>query len=169
MCNAAEFAFDRLLNHANINSVKFDSLTLIKIAKQHQVGKIRLKLALPYLATEYGHSVRKEDGKYMTKIKWEDVPARVILDYVFGLDQVFNWRGHHIGVDVTANPETVYDKQGKLAGLRVLWQAIGVDRTSVFWVNVPEDRSPEMRVDALVSSIRKIIRGEGEQVIELSL
>jgi hypothetical protein len=169
MCNAAEFAFERLLSHANIKSVKFDSLTLIKIAKQHEIGVRRIKLALPFLKKEYGYSVREVDGRYITKIKWADVPATVILDYVFGLDQVFNWRGYHIGIDVTANPETVYDKQGKLAGLQALWRAIGVDKTSVFWVNIPEDRPAEMRVDALVSAIRKIVKAEGEQVVELGL
>ncbi len=168
MCNAAEFAFSRLLRHANLNAVKFNSTTLIKIAKQHEIGARRIKLALPFLQKEYGYSVRNVDGKYLTKIKWADVPATVILDYVFGLDQVFNWKGYHIGVDVTANPEAVYDKQAKLAGLQILWRAIGVDTTSVFWVNIPEDRAPEMRVDALVSSIRKVVK-EGEQVIELAL
>ena len=169
MCNAAEYAFERLLSHAKIKSVDFESQTLIKIAKQHEIGLRRIKLALPYLKKEYGHSVRQVDGKYVTKLRWSNVPARVVLDYVFGLDQVFNWRGHHVGIDITANPESVYDKQGKLAGLRVLWRAIGIDKTSVFLVNIPEDRAAEMRVDALVSAIRKIVKAEGEQVVELGL
>ncbi|HAA27227.1 MAG TPA: hypothetical protein DCE56_05535 [Cyanobacteria bacterium UBA8553] len=166
MCNTAEFAFNRLLRHAKIKSIKFDSLTLIKIAKQYEIGKRRLKLALPFLKKEYGYSIREANGKYVTKINWADVPSAVILDYVFGLDSIFNFRGYHIGVDVTANPNSVYDKQGKLEGMKVLWQAIGIDHTAVFLVNIP-GRPPEMKTDALVSNLRKVIRGE--QILEIAL
>jgi hypothetical protein len=167
MCNAAEFAFGRLLRHAKIKSIKFDSLTLIKIAKQYEIGNRRIKMALPYLKKEFGYSVRELNGKYVTKLNWQDVPATVILDYVFGADYVFNFRGYHIGVDVTANPTAIYDKQGKLEGMKPLWRAIGIDCTAVFLVNIPEERPPQLRTNALVASLKQVI--QGEQVIDLAL
>lgn len=171
MCNAAEFALGRLLNHANIKSVEFDSLTLIKIAKQYAIGEMRIKAALPFLKKEYGFSVRKPDGRYVTKLRWQDVPAKVVMDYIFGLDYVFNWRGYHIAIDVTADPEAVCDKQIKLEAMRVLWRAIGIDTTSVFWIHMPEDaeRPAEMRVDALVESLREIVKSKKIEAIALRL
>jgi len=74
MCNSSEFAFSRLLRHAKISTVKFDSTALIKIAKQSVVGRRRIELALPYLTSESGHSVRQASGQYSTKLHWENVP-----------------------------------------------------------------------------------------------
>ncbi len=95
------------------------------------------------------------------------MPAKVILDYVFGADYVFNFRGYHIGVDITANPAAIYDKQGKLEGMKPLWRAIGIDCTAVFLVNIPEERPPQLRTNALVASLKQVI--QGEQFIDLAL
>jgi hypothetical protein len=169
MCNSAEYAFERLLNHASIKSVEFNSLTLIKIAKQHPIGEFRIAAALPFIKKEYGYSFRKPDGKYVTKLRWQDVPAKVVLDYIFGLDFICNWRGYHIGVDVTANPEAVCDKQIKLQAMKPLWRAIGIDQCSIFLVEIPEDRLAEMRVDALVSSLRKVAKSNNNSIEAIAL
>lgn len=167
MCNSSEFSFARLLHHAKINTVKFDSIALIKIAQQSGSGQKRIELARPYLITEYGHSVRQPNGQYLTKLHWEDVPPSIVLDYVYGIDFVINFRGWCLGIDVTANPDAIYDKQGKLDGLQQMWKAIGIDHAAVFLVSVPNTRPAVMEKETLIQQLKQVLRGK--QVLELAL
>ena len=167
MCNSSEFAFSRLLRHAKISTVKFDSTALIKIAQQSVVGRRRIELALPYLTSEYGHSVRQPSGQYSTKLHWEDVPPSVILDYVYGIDFVINFRGWCLGIDVTANRDAVDDKQGKLEGLDKMWKAIGIDHTAVFLISIPNTQKAAMEKEALMQQLQQILKGK--RVLELAL
>jgi hypothetical protein len=167
MCNSSEFSFARLLRHAKINTVKFDSIALIKIAQQSGSGQRRIELARPYLIAEYGHSVRQPNGQYLTKLHWEDVPPNVVLDYIYGIDFVINFRGWCLGIDVTANPDAIYDKQGKLDGLQQMWKAIGIDHAAVFLVSVPNTRPAVMEKETLIQQLKQVLRGK--QVLELAL
>lgn len=167
MCNSSEFSFARLLHHAKVNTVKFDSIALIKIAQQSGSGQKRIELARPYLIAEYGYSVRQPNGQYLTKLQWEDVPPNVVLDYIYGIDFVINFRGWCLGIDVTANPDAIYDKQGKLDGLQQMWKAIGIDHAAVFLVSVPNTRPAVMEKETLIQQLKQVLRGK--QVLELAL
>jgi hypothetical protein len=167
MCNTSEFAFNRLLRHAKINTVQFDSIALIKIAQQSSLGRKRIELARPYLTAEYGHSVRQPNGQYQTLLHWEDVPASLVLDYIYGIDFVINFRGWCLGIDVTANPDVTYDKQGKLEGLKEMWSRIGIDHTAVFLVSIPSSRPALMEKTLLMQQLKQVLKGK--QVLELAL
>lgn len=167
MCNSSEFSFARLLRHAKINTVQFDSIALIKIAQQSASGRKRIELARPYLTAEYGHSMRQPNGQYVTSLHWEDIPPSVVLDYVYGIDFVINFRGWCLGIDVTANPDAVYDKQGKLDGLQPMWKPIGIDHTAVFVIHLPYSRPASMETTALIQQLKQVLRGK--QVLELAL
>lgn len=167
MCNSSEFSFARLLRHAKINTVSFDSTALIKIAQQSALGRKRIELARPYLTAEYGRNARQPNGQYLTKLDWSDIPPSVVLDYVYGIDFVINFRGWCLGIDVTANPNAVDDKQSKLDGLQQMWKAIGIDHTAVFVVRLPCSRPASLETTLLVQQLKQVLRGK--QVLELAL
>ena len=163
----AEYAWSRLLKSASLSTVQFDSLTLINIAKQSELGKRRIKLALPYILKEYGYSVRQLDGTYKTKLSWSNVPAAIILDYIYGIDSVFSYKGWVLAVDVTVNPDSIRDKQGKLEGLAKMWSAIGIDKVAIAHLVMPEDRPCIADKVTAVETCRRILKDE--QVLKIAL
>lgn len=145
---AGEQMFSRLLLAARLPRVKFDSVELIEIAQSFSIGKKRLVQAMPYLLSEYGRQV----GKHF-KIDWQDVPASVILDYVYGIDSIFNFRGWTIGIDVTINSEAIYGKSEKLKRLKPLWSAIGIDYGAIALIH------RNCTVKETTAALRLIIQG----------
>lgn len=166
---AGEFAFDSLINAANIRTVYFDNLTLIKIAQQSKIGQRRIQLAKPFLISEYGRPQRQADNKVRYKLNWGDVPAVVILDYIFGIDRVISWRGWTIGIDITLDTSTLMDKQGKLQGLREMWKAIGIDCTAILYLRLPQNAiaPDEDTIAAFKQECRAMVKGK--QIISFSL
>lgn len=163
----AEYAWSRLLKSASISTVQFDSLTLINIAKQSELGKRRIKFALSYILKEYGHSVRQLDGTFKTKVSWSNVPASVILDYIYGIDSVFSYRGWVLAVDVTVNEDSIRDKQGKLEGLRPMWSAIGIDKVAIAHLVMPDDRPALAEVGTATAVVKAVMKGE--QIVKVAL
>ncbi len=145
---AGEQMFSRLLLAARLPRVEFDSVELIEVAQSFSIGKKRLVQAMPYLLSEYGRQVGKQ-----FKIDWQDVPASVILDYVYGIDSIFNFRGWTIGIDVTVNPEAIYDKSEKLKRLKSLWSAIGIDYGAIALIH------RNCTVKETTAALRLIIQG----------
>lgn len=127
---AAEQSFRRLVAGCRkIKSFKLpSSIELVKIASSTELGKRRLALAQPHLLKEFGIDYRHpRTGKLSRSIHWHQVPPRLILDYVFGIDAVVMIAGYAIAVDVTANPNAIEDKVAKLFELKPLWQPLGID------------------------------------------
>ena len=145
---AGEQIFSRLLLAARLQLIEFDSVQLIEIAQSFPIGKERLVQAMPYLLSEYGRQAGKQ-----FKIDWQNVPASVILDYVYGIDSIFNFRGWTIGIDVTVNPEAVYDKSQKLKRLKPLWSAIGIDYGAIALIH------GNCTVKETTAALRLIIQG----------
>jgi hypothetical protein len=48
---------------------------------------------------------------------------------------VVNILGFVIAIDVTANPNSIEDKQLKLTNLKTLWKQIGIDQACICYVN----------------------------------
>ena len=151
---AGEQIFDKQLKAAKLPKVKFDSLQLIKIAQSSSIGQERISQAMPYLLSEYGRQAGKQ-----FKIDWQNVPASVILDYVYGIDSIFNFRGWTIGIDVTVNLEAIYDKSQKLKRLKPLWSAIDIDYGAIALIH------RNCTVKETTAALRLII--QGATVIEL--
>lgn len=145
---AGEQMFGRQLKAARLPRVEFDSVQLIEIAQSFSIGKERLVYAMPYLLSEYGRQVGKQ-----FKIDWQNVPASVILDYVYGIDNIFNFRGWTIGIDVTVNPNAIADKSVKIQKLKPLWSAIGVDYGAIALI------SKSRSVRETTAALRLIIQG----------
>lgn len=166
-----EFCFSRLLAACKINSVSFDSLHLIKVARQSSIGRERIRLAQPYLLSEYGTPIRDRDGKYQLELKWDLIPAQVILDRVYGLDAVINFRGWIIGVDITTDPEALIQKRQKLNFLAPLWKCIGIDCTAVIHLYLARGLQPEFNRGLgsdLISELRQAIKQQ-KQIFTLAL
>ena len=151
---AGEQIFDKQLKAAKLSKVKFDSLQLIKIAQSSSIGQERISHAMPYLLSEYG----KQCGKKFI-IDWQDVPASVVLDYVYGIDQLFTFRGWTIGIDVTVNPNAIADKSDKLKRLKPLLSAIGIDFSAIALI------SKTCTTEETTVALRLIIKGS--TVVEL--
>lgn len=147
---AGEQTFERQLRDAKIKQIKFESEVLIEVAKSLPLGRERLSKALPYLLSEYGRSI----GNKFT-IDWQNVPSRVILDYVYGIDTVFQFRGWNIGVDITTNSTDIKFKVNKIKQLQPLWSAIGIEYCAVVLV----ERTAEQSL-SITQLLRKVIKGE---------
>lgn len=145
---AGEQIFDKQLKAAKLPKVKLDSLQLIKIAQSSSIGQERISHAMPYLLSEYG----KQWGKKFI-IDWQDVPASVILDYIYGVDQLFAFRGWTIGIDVTVNPNAIADKSDKLKRLKPLLSAIGIDFSAIALI------SKNCTAQETTAALRLIIKG----------
>jgi hypothetical protein len=156
---AAEATLQRLAAAAGCKTVQFETQQLVTIARTSGLGWHRLKLALPYLISEYGR--RSNQGKY--RVEWDSVPPTVILDYVYGIDAVFLWRGWCIGIDATSSARAALDKQAKIqaAALKPLWQAIGIDFMAVAYV-----QSTHTSTDKFIQNLHRVIKN-GETFIEL--
>lgn len=141
---AGEQIFDRQLKSARLQKIEFDSVELIKIAESLPVGRERITQAMPYLLSEYG----KQLGKKFT-IDWQNVPACIILDYVYGIDSLFTFRGWTIGIDITVNPNAIADKNAKIKRLKPLWSAIGVDYGAIALIRrscTPEETNAALKL-----------------------
>ncbi|MFB2879845.1 hypothetical protein [Floridanema aerugineum] len=147
---AAESIVQRLAITAGAKPVHFETTQLVRIAKATRLGWQRLKKALPYLLSEYGRHIK--NGRYA--MEWDAVPAAVILDYVYGLDAVFLWRGWCIGIDATTNSNAVAQKQSKLRLLQPLLQALQIDCAAVAQVSSHANRTE------FIQNLRRIIQGE---------
>jgi hypothetical protein len=87
-------------------------------------------------------------------MEWDAVPAAVILDYVYGLDAVFLWRGWCIGIDATTNSNAVAQKQSKLRLLQPLLEALQIDCAVVAQVSSHANQTE------FIQNLRRIIQGE---------
>ena len=165
-----EFRFNSLLTNSRLQQVGFDSLRLIEAAEQLDIGSKRLHQASPYLRSEYGTAVRTREGKNRIKLEWQHIPAEVILDKVYGLDAVINFRGWTIGIDVTTNPNALVQKQKKLNWLAPLWKSIGVDCIAVVRLFIPDDVAyrNNAATSELMTELRKVIK-ERKQVFTLAI
>ena len=130
-----------------------DSHTLISIAQSTKIGRRRLELARPYLASEYGISSNQNE--------WYRVPGAALLDYIFGLDRVVNILGYTVAIDVTANPEAIEEKVAKLQQLKPLWEALGIDRACI--CHVSQGQSQTSLWDSLKATLKS------EQVIPIAV
>jgi hypothetical protein len=151
---AGEQIFDRQLKAAKLQKIKFNATELIITAQSLPVGQERIRQALPYLLSEYGKQMGK---KFM--IDWQDVPASAILDYVYGIDSLFTFRGWNIAIDVTVNPNAIIDKSTKIQRLKPLWSAIGIDYGAIALIH------RNCTVKETTAALRLII--QGATVIEL--
>ncbi len=145
---AGEQMFSRQLKAARLPKIEFDSVQLIEIAQSFSIGKERLVQAMPYLLSEYGRQAGKQ-----FRIDWQNVPASVVLDYVYGIDSIFNFRGWTIGIDVTVNPNAIADKNAKIQRLKPLWSAIGVDYCAIALIH------KNCSVEETTAALRLIIKG----------
>ncbi len=165
-----EFRFNSLINNSRLQQVRFDSLQLIEAAEQSVIGIKRLHQASPYLRSEYGTAVRTREGKNRIKLEWQHIPAEVILDKVYGLDAVINFRGWTIGIDVTTDPNALVQKRNKLNWLAPLWKSIGIDYIAVVHLFIPNDvacRNNDASSE-LMTELRNVIK-ELKQVFTLAI
>ena len=145
---AGEQIFNQQLLATKLQKIKFDSGQLIEVAQSLTVGKERLIQAMPYLLSEYSRQVGRQFS-----IDWQNVPASVILDYVYGIDNLFTFRGWTIGIDVTVHPNAIADKSIKIQRLKPLWSAIGVDYCAIALV------TKSCSVEETISALRLIVKG----------
>lgn len=117
---ATEVLAAKLLKQAGANACTYRTSTLWNILKSSKMGCDRVAKARPYLTSEY--------------VCLANVPADQILDRCFGIDAVVNYKGHYIGIDITANPTALSQKQRKLETLRPLWSAAKIEACLVLHV-----------------------------------
>ena len=117
---------------------------LIKMALATQLGRNRLALAQPHLEKEYRLNHQKPE--------WEVVPAQIILDYVFGIDNIVCFLGYAVAIDVTTNPNAIDEKVNKLQALKPLWQQLGIDRACI--CHVSQGQSTSSLWDSLKQTIK---------------
>jgi hypothetical protein len=143
-----------------IKPLKFDSRELINIAKSTPIGRSRLESAEPFLLKEFGVPVpNKKHQSNKLGLDWETLPYTMILDYVFGLDQVISFRGWHLGIDATTNVDAIDEKLAKLRWLKPLWSRLELDRTVVCHVC--------QTGNDLLTSLRSIL--QGSSTIQLAM
>ena len=145
---------------STVKPVSFSNRQLLSLAKSTPIGRQRLKAAKPFLLSEFGIPVKKEESQsYQLILDWETLPTNIILDYVFGLDAIVNFRGWFVGIDATTNPHAIDDKLGKLNWLKPLWKPLDIDLTAVCLMsNTGCD---------LVTGLRQILKGD--RAIQLAL
>lgn len=124
---AAEYTLARLLKQLKCKPVQFSSIALIKIAEKQSVGQRRIKQAAKFLINEYGTTHRRPNGQLYRVLDWSNVPPTEVLDRVFGIDALVNYRGWVIAFDATVNPDSLQSKQSKMSMLNDLYQSIGID------------------------------------------
>lgn len=125
---------------------------LIKMASQSQLGRKRIKSAIPYLLEEFGVDYRHPKTNQLSRIiDWAMVPNTIILDYIFGIDTVVNILGFVIAIDVTVNSNKIEEKQHKLTKLTPLWQLIGIDKACVCYVS-------NTKADSLWQSLKSVTK-----------
>lgn len=165
-----EFRLFDVIAACKLTPVSFDSLHLIQVAQRSPAGMERISMARPYLKSEYGTPVRKQDGKFDLQLKWEQIPPSVILDRIYGLDAVVNFRGWNIGIDVTTNPETLIQKRHKLNYLASLWKDIGIDCIAVVHLLLPQKQSADLKQtsSSLTAELRQVIKQQ-KQIFTLAL
>ncbi len=150
---AAESMFDRLIRQ--IPRVKGftlpDSPRLVAIANSTPIGKHRLKTAYPYLLGEYGRQVRSGD-RVVPSLDWNEVPAPVVLDYVFGIDRVVSLLGYTVGIDITTDDGAIDEKIAKLNRLRPMWSALDIDNVCVLRVR------PGLSVEAVWAALKTVTK-----------
>jgi hypothetical protein len=134
---AEQIVFNLIKSSPKIKSFKLPtSEELINIASQSSLGRKRIKSAYPYLLEEFGVNYREENTNQLRQaFDWKLVPNTIILDYIFGIDAVVYILGFVVAIDVTANPNTLEEKQQKLTLLKPLWQRVGIDKACVCYVN----------------------------------
>ena len=89
---------------------------VLKKCKSSAVGRKYLEQAFPYLAEEFGVYTRIR-GEEVLIINESDIPERVFVDWALGIDQVVNYMGHIVGIDITTNPEAIDKKLYKKQAL----------------------------------------------------
>ncbi|MGB5769130.1 MAG: hypothetical protein WBM32_04565 [Crocosphaera sp.] len=110
---AEQILFNLINNSSKIKGFKLPSSEeLIKIASSCKLGRQRIKSAQPHIMKKYSVDYRNAETNQLTRvIDGKLVPSIVILDYIFGIDIVVNILGFVIAIDITANPNTIEDKQ----------------------------------------------------------
>ena len=108
------------------------------------------------------------------EVDWEDIPPSDILDRAYGIDIAFSFRGWNVGLDVTANPTVVRQKQSKLKALQPLWSQICIDLATVIYIsatNLENKVEGAMSVstnttkEEFVERLRSLIKSEGATAI----
>ncbi len=128
------------------------SPVLFRLLRQCYHGRKWLSRAMPYLMSEYGI----ETGG--VKLVEASIPESVIADYVLGLDAVYNWKGHIIGIDWTTNDDATGKKADKQESLALVYTALGLDHVATIVCNrdVPRGDIPA----AIEAAMRKVIKGD---------
>ncbi|PSF33460.1 hypothetical protein C7H19_20025 [Aphanothece hegewaldii CCALA 016] len=140
-----------------------DSQTLINIANTHKIGRKRLELAYPYLLQEWGEEIRHpKTGQLTLKLIWANIPASVILDYIFGIDCCITFLGYAVAIDISCNQKAIEEKVIKLCQLRPLWQAIGMDNACVCHIT-----NKNLNKDSVWSALKTV--SKQNQVIPVTL
>jgi len=149
-----ECRFGQLLKRCKILTVKFDAVHLVEVAQTTALGRSRLKAAYPYCLSEYGQAVRKAD-QLRYQLDWQNVPASVILDYVYGIDFAINWRGWIVGIDVTTSSDRsiIESKCQKLTTFKKMWQAIGIDCIGIVQLQLKHLETPSLDLNACLEQI----------------
>lgn len=137
---AAEQMFRQSCYNAKIPQHPMKTKEVVAAVKQTPLGRNRLSQILPYLHSQYAH------------FHWQDVPVNDLLDQL-GLDFLLNFRGWLLGIDVTANPEAIEDKQSKLAWLSPLWESLQIDSVAVAYVTHVANKGD------LIQKLREVRQG----------
>ena len=164
-----EFCFARLLTACHIPQCRFDSLHLVEVAEQCEIGLARIAQAKPYLISEYGTPTRSSNGSYRIELDWEQVPIQVILDKVYGLDAVIFFRGWCIGIDVTTNPQTLIEKRQKLQRLAPLWQGIGIDHVVVIHLLLQKQSNEMNEPNTEITNVLRQVIKKQKKILSLSV
>jgi len=112
---AAEMQFKALCKKRGIKLVAISAKVLPQGLRF--VGKRKLENAFRHLRLAH------PSGQF---------PAGEVLDLVFSLDAVIQYRGQVIGVDVTMDPSQVAAKEEKLRSLAKAHAAIGIQRSVTY-------------------------------------
>lgn len=127
----AENMFDSILNTAGLCNLAnaYSTQQLIQIANTIRPGRVQ--------------NVEQQRAKAGKQTKWNVTPAKLVLDWVYGIDTLIAPEGEsnskRFGFDVTLNPNEVKSKVAKLKDFAPLWKATGINKVAVVLLVVPND------------------------------
>jgi hypothetical protein len=157
---AAEVCLARAISGSKkIKQVKLQGV--VEKCASSAIGKKHLNSAIPHLIEDFGES-RNINGKDVLFFNPLEIPESIATDMILGLDQVVNYMGHLIGIDITINPEAIGKKLYKKEELANIYKDFELDHVVILLVSKP------FTTEALEKTIKEIIKkGDSCQIISL--
>lgn len=130
--------------------------TLAMCPKVKLVTVNRDKLAI--VAREFDMSRYETVAEWLAsdhKMSWHDATSQVLLDQYYKCDVLVSYKGWHISIDVTTNPDVVSKKQSDIKRMSSAYSKLGIDKQVVLLVTQKID------TETVTIALDNVIRSEG--------